>query len=112
MTLQMIRFLMLPRDHYLVLEEALARAFAQLAFVEHLLEDGCHGLKVVGHHHLFEQRAHQARHLLILHDDVVGRLDTNRVEYAERTLGGASATRPREVDALGVTHTRDIQMTR
>lgn len=72
MTLQMIRFLMLPRDHYLVLEEALARAFAQLAFVEHLLEDGCHGLKVVGHHHLFEQRAHQARHLLILHDDVVG----------------------------------------
>ena len=44
----MIRFPPSPRDHFLVLEEALARAFAQLAFVEHLLEDGCHGLKVVG----------------------------------------------------------------
>lgn len=47
-----------PRVLFLVLEEALTRAFAQLAIVEHLLEDGRHGLKVVGHHHLFKQRAH------------------------------------------------------
>ena len=77
----MTRFPPSPRDHFLVLEEALARAFDQLAFVEHLLEDGRHSLKVIGHHHLLEQRAHQARNLLILHDDVVGRLDTHRVEY-------------------------------
>ena len=47
---------------------------------------------------------------MVLHDDVVRRLDAHGVEHAERPLGSAGAARPCEIDALGVADARDIQV--
>jgi len=85
-----------------VLVEALAGSPPELAGVDVALENRPLLLEVVRHHHLPEQRVHDAGHLLVLVDDVQGRGKANDVEDLERSVRRTGADGPGLVDALGV----------